>query len=517
MYTLTLNLTTFLLLALAVDKLCRALAREEWAPAIFLLCAVNNVALTDYFFFYLDMDFFSLGVYSVALQVVAWRSHKSSDSIISGLGLGLLFWMKPANALIFLAVYALSEIFRGGRDLFSRKTITDRRRTFWDLLRHWKYQALGFIPVLGTALFCGGAQTILQLIQNNEINDTTTPLHVGFLLRLFYFPLCLSFFYHFLVLAVLLLAAFFIGRIFKTDENHNREYFPGHLFIPLALAYLAWGVFFSFGIQTKGMRSLLPMLPICWIALFWLMEKRRVSAGSLFLIAAAYSSLAFLQKTHDLMGTRNTYVDDTYQLTRDSWTQMPSPWLQAFSYDVNTLIGDGLTQNLPPPGIICANTIELQKELAWRLCAGDLLQGTQPRYDVRLIFNYKGDYYNRTLVGANMIVFETLGVQADTINSIQSLDLLQYGINEWATRQHCAQPGVLNSWQTEPLGYFFLFPKALTQAQINAANQSKPLSGMVQLDNDGEVPVTGPHFSRPEAWQLIKAWYEKRTAVSAGK
>jgi hypothetical protein len=514
-YILTLDLTAYFLLAAGVFKLCQALERKEWAPAVFLLCGVNNVALTDYFHFYMDMEFFALSACVTALQVVAWRSTKSRDGFISGLTLRLLFWMKPANALILLAVFILCEVFRAANELFLRKATRDQRQCLLELLLHWGYQALGFLPVLGAALFCGGAQTILQLIHNNEISNTTTPLQNEYLLRLFYFPLCLAFFYNVLLLGVLFLAAFLVGKFWKRAEEHGAGDFPGHLFIPLAVAILVWGLFFSFWVQAKGMRSLLPMLPVCWIALFWLLEKWRLRADLLFYIASAYALLAFSQKAFDLLGTTNSYVDDTYQLTSKSWTEMPSPWLPIA--DTNTAMCDSLTKYTPPPGIICVNSSELQKALTWRLNAQDLLLGKKPSYDVHIFFVYNGHYLNRAFIGTHMIVFKMLTASAQSVIHVESLDLIQYGIDEWVTKQHCALPGMLNSWTKEPLGYFFVFPQALTQEQVDAMNQSKPFSDWVQEDDMGEVPLEGPHFSRAEAWQLIKVWFEKRTGLTAAR
>jgi len=505
-YVLSQNLVIYLLLAAATFKLCQALSRAEWAPAIFLLCAVNNLAQTDYFFFYLDMEFFSAGLFAVAWQLMAWREERPSKSILSGMALGLPFWIKPANALIFIAVFVLSEIFRATGNFLACKSTADRRRSLVASARHWGCQVLGFAPLLGLAFYCGGTQSILQLIQGNEINNTTTPLHCEFLLRLFYFPLCFSFFYHALLLGGLLSAVFFFGKK-KLLKNPEKNLFPVDLYLPLALAYLVWGGFFSFGMQTKAIRSLLPMLPLFWIALFWLIERRRLRTDLMFLVAGIYAVTVFSQKALDILGTKSSYIDDTYQLTLRSWIQMPSPWRGG---SINKAIADGLGQNPPPPGILCVNSIELQKDLAWRLNSSDLLLGRPPRYDVHIIFTFNGTYLNRTFVGAHMIIFETWGVKSNTRTNDESLDMLQYGIDEWVTKKKWAQPGELTDAGGEPIGYLFLFPAPLTQAQVDLTNKSEPFSRMPQQEDDGSVSVSGHHFTRAEAWDLIKVWYDKR-------
>jgi len=505
-YTLSQNLVVYLLLAAATFKLCQTLDRAEWAPAIFLLCAANNLALTDYYFFYLDMEFFAAGLFAVACQLAAWREASASKSILSGLALGLPFWIKPANALIFIAVFALSEIIRAAGNLLACKAPADRSRSLAASAHHWICQGVGFIPLLVLALYCGGAQSILQLIQSNEINNTTTPLNCEFLLRLFYFPLCLSYFYHVLLLGSILLAVFLLGKNRMVTEDRETAAFAARLFLPLIFAYIVWGAFFSFWMQAKAIRSLLPMLPLFWIALFWLIERRRLRTDLLFLVAGMYAFTAFSQKAFDLLGTKSSYVDDTYQLNLDSWMQMPSPWHEG---GFNMAIADGLSKNPPPPGIICTNSIELQKDLTWRLNSGDLLLGKPPRYDVHLIFIFNGTYLNRTFVGAHLIVFKRWGPQSDKVRD-ESLDMLQYGIDEWVTKQHCAKPGELTDTAGEPICYLFLFPSPLTQAQVDSANKSKPFSNMAQENDDGSVPVSGHHFSRAEAWNLIKTWLSKR-------
>jgi hypothetical protein len=106
------NFATYLLLAMAVHKMATVLSRPEWAPAVLLLCCVNNVALIDFYAFFLDMIFFALGLWTIACQMEAWRDKRGLSSVLAGLSLALLFWTKPANALIFLATFLLSELIR---------------------------------------------------------------------------------------------------------------------------------------------------------------------------------------------------------------------------------------------------------------------------------------------------------------------------------------------------------------------------------------------------------------------
>jgi len=514
-YIVAQGLVTFLLLAYGIYKLCRVLKRPEWAPGIFLFCSVSNVALNDVFIFYLDMEFFAVGLVSIAFQVEAWERRSVRNSILSGLVLGLLFWVKPANALIFLATFVLSEMFHGTYIILIESK-AGRARVLRDLFRHWGVQGMGFLPVLGLSLVSGGAQAILRLIQTSEVYQSKSPLDADGLLRLFYFPLCLSFFYYVLFLGVLLAAAFWISRsIPDVGDRKEPGLFPFHLFVPIALSYLIFGEFFSFWMAQKLMRSLLLMLPLAWIAFYWWGEKRRLRVEVMFLAASLYAGLAFSQKLFDLMGTRSATVEDTYQLTTSSWTQMPSPWTPGIS--INRGICNNVKQAPPPGPIICVNSIELQKLLTWMLVVDDVLAGKSPSYEVRNLFNSKGEYYNRALEGASLVILKTSpAVQSNDLVRYESMDLMAYFGKKWEANKDEGRVIGLKTQGTgefEPMGYELQFLRPLTEEQVALVNRDPPLALMQQLAETGGGTFAGPHFSRAEAWELLKAWYAKRTGT----
>jgi hypothetical protein len=508
-YGVAQNITTYLLLAYAVFKLSQLFNRPEWAPAIFLLCAVNNVALTDFYAFYMDGEFLSLGLLVIVLQMKAWSGKRVLFSILSGIGLGLLFWMKPANALIFLATYILSELCHGGYALLSCKTHISRRECIMNLCRHWGCQNLGFIPLLYGALISGGAQTILQLIDHNEIHESATPLACENLLRLFYFPLCLSVYYHVILLGGLLAAAFFLLNRRMSPVKNQEDLVSVHLFIPVALSYLILGEFFSFWMLVKPMRSLLLMLPLFWLAFCWLWEKRRLRIELLLLVAVVYASLAFSQKALNLLGAKGPLVEDNYQLSMSSWTEMPSAWHRGF--DLDQFVCDRISRDLPPSGTICVNSIELRNSLAWRLGIKDFLLGKTPRYEVRNIFNYKAEYFDKSLVGANFVVLITFfPVQSSRLAWLESMSMLNYGNGEWCVNNNWAQISEMPSIQEEPIGYEFIFQQPLTEAQVDKVDKSALFAKDARVESNGDDSFYGPHFSRAEGWRLLKTWFNKR-------
>ena len=83
---------TYLLLAYAIGKAASVLNRPAWAPVIFLLVSVNNIALTEFYDFYLDMMFCSFVLLVIAFQMNAWKENRAQTSMLSGALLGLLFF-----------------------------------------------------------------------------------------------------------------------------------------------------------------------------------------------------------------------------------------------------------------------------------------------------------------------------------------------------------------------------------------------------------------------------------------
>ena len=396
-YPLLLNVTTWLLLACAIVEAARVLDRPAWAPAIFGLCAFNNLAWIDFYAFFREMTFCACAFLIIAWQMRAWKTERLAASLLSGAGLGLLFFVKPANALIVLATYVLAEIFRAMGVLSSGGAKA--------LLRDAGGKLAGLIPVLVLACLCGAGQTILLLIQENEVDASAAPVACSGLLRLFYFPLCLAVCYHVLLLGGLLVGALIWSRWRGRLVASEARAFPIGLLLPVALAYLGLGEFFSFGMEVKPVRALLVMLPLGWFGFCWLWEKGRLRIAPLATVAVIYAVAVLSQKAFDSFGTRDHLVEDNYQLAWSSWTELPSPWHRTGTLSQG--ICEFISAHLPPAGVICVNAIEVRNALAWRLDNGPLLRGETPPYAVRNLFNYRGAYYARALENASCVALVT--------------------------------------------------------------------------------------------------------------
>ena len=196
-YVIVLYATTYGMLAAGVVMTSRELNRAEWAPVILLFCGINNVALIDFYSFYIDMQFLAAALLGLAWQIKAWNERQAWASLLAGAMVGALFFFKPANALIYAFIYLLTEMIYMG--------FTLKSGTAFQVLRHdIFYKFCGFIPFTALAFLCEAGQSILLLIDQNEVSRIPADLQSGGLLRLLYFPLCLSVFYHVVLLGGLL-------------------------------------------------------------------------------------------------------------------------------------------------------------------------------------------------------------------------------------------------------------------------------------------------------------------------
>ena len=325
--------TTYGVLAFGTWALCRALDRPEWTAALFVLCAVQNISMDPSYFYFADFSFFAMGTLALAWQIRAWRDRTWSNSMLSGAGVGLLFWLKAPNAIIFLGTYLVAElVWIALTWIETRRSFVENGRTDFSGIRIWRTTVVahalaagaGFIPVAFLALVvCGGFQSIIRLIDLNEVSGVfTTTLECTGLLRLLYFPLCLAFFYHAIVMmwvfSFVCLVAFVMNRRSDGVAPAPRPG-PGFLatgFLPLLCAYLALGEFFSFGMENKEMRSLLLVLPVMWLGIFWILERLRVRPTLVLAAALAYAACGYSQTL--LNGFRSREVStESFQLKND--------------------------------------------------------------------------------------------------------------------------------------------------------------------------------------------------------
>jgi hypothetical protein len=517
------GVTTYGLLALGVWMLCRVLDRAAWAPALFLLCATQNISLDASYFYFTDVPFLAVGTIAMAWQVQAWRDVNWRNSLLSGVGAGLMFWVKAPNAIIFAGTYLIAELARvtvlGWMAKKEDVTIPSPPPfKIKGLARHFILITTGFVPVAFLALACGGFQSIVRLVDTNEVSGLfTTTLECGGLLRLFYFPLCLTFFYHagvmLVIFAVLLLSVRIMARRASTASHaaSPAERFPALLLLPLIVAYLFLGEYFSFGMEYKVVRSLLLVLPIFWLSIFWGLEQWRVRPGLIFLAAAAYVTCGYSQILYNAFGSREVNAD-SYQLKDDWLSRFPPCHFDGPS-------GIGMTNDLlgliqkamPQGGKVAIGTEQLfltSESLSWALQHNLALQGQHPPYEFDNFLASDGRYCRSALVSAcGMLVFVHPSLQYSPAVQKASIDLLNFTAGAWST-SGSARVIPLRTQGNEILGALVVMKNPLTDAQITqliAATHATELPADVEFN-----PAVYRRLTWRECWDILGRWKQKR-------
>lgn len=505
-YAVTMWITTFGLLAWAVCEMGRALDRREWAIPIFLLCLTNTISLTDFYAFYLDEIFLAICLVAAARQIKAWKAGTFASHAGAGFFIGLLFWVKPANALIVTGAFLVAEIVHA--ILSKRRSYTVRENGNQGTRHLWLLA--GFLPMIVGAFACGAGQTIIQLFYDNEVNPMTTPLSCTWLLRLFYFPLCLSYYYPVLVIAPILFVSVALGRWLsggKTDPS--RQPFPLHFFLPIAICYFVLGEFFSFGMTVKPMRFLVIILPIVWVGIFRFLETRRVPSWSLVLFAVLYATIALSQKMFGIFPGTSELAEDNYQLTQTSWVELPRHW--SYGRGLKNALCDIIARSVTP-GTICVDSIEMRDALYWRLTRDDLLAGRIPSSTVKILFNQSSQCYEDSLTGANYLVLITFrGTQTSRKSWIYSQGFLGYANEVWFGEERLMDEMPLPVINGRSCGCLLRFHHPLPQTEARAAIEALHVTTTPPDDDGNRVNIIeGRRFSIAATEELLRKWFDRR-------
>ena len=189
---------------------------------------------------------------------------------------------------------------------------------------------------------------------------------------------------------------------------------------------------------------------------------------------------------------------------------MPSPWRHGGS--LNREICDWTIRDLPPTGILCVNAIEIRNSLDWRLGLSPLIDGKIRPYEIRNLFDYKGEYFDQALPGADEIILVTFSpVQSSRAAWLQSMALVSYGEGTWCTANPGARHLIMPSIHGEMIGHTFIFDHPLTSAQADAVGRSVAFATAPRAPHDGMTDALyGRHYASHETWQLLRAWFDKR-------
>jgi hypothetical protein len=516
-YGIIQGVTTYVILALGLWALCRELDRPAWTPALFLFCAAQNISLDNSYFYFADIPFLAVGCVALAWQVRAWRTGTWRNSVLSGVGVGLLFWVKAPNAIIFLATYVIAEIVRGALSWRESRRGGATPSTWRDLLiRHRAAIATGLIPVTLLAMACGGFQSIIRQINQNEVADIfATTVQCSGLLRLLYFPLCLSFFYHIEILVLLLIVtggvAFLMSRGPATVAFSPGVAFPGARLLPLVVAYFILGEFFSFGEASKGMRSLLMLLPVFWLAIFWVLERCRIRPGLVFLAAVAYVGCAFSQVLFDSFGTMDLPTEG-YQLGDDWLARLPQCHAAGIVPTQNaTGLLQLINQVLPDGGKVAVGSEQMgftSESLTWAAQHDLALRGQRTPFVFENFLAADGKYCRSALLHARVIVVYTNPhVQYSRAVANGSLDLIRFITATWRP-DGTAQIFPVGVGPTDLLGAIIVTEEPLSSDKVTQLIEG---TRSVELPPNSEFNAPTEHrLTWAECFDILRQWKEKR-------
>jgi hypothetical protein len=518
-YGLLQGATTYLLLAWGSRLLCRAMDRREWTPLLFLMLASQNVSLNYSYYYFTDVTLLAMVTFALAAQVRAWRLGTLGSSVLSGAMAASLFWIKPPNAIFFTATYFIAEIARAiltTRSSDSGTAIPSSR----SLRHHLAGIVIGFVPIFALAMSCGALQSIMRLVDSNE----TTSLHVTDitckgLTRLLYFPLCLSYFYHVILLAAIFAGLLGIAAMLNSDKTASpREPlrpFSFDLLLPLLIAVVALGEYYSFGVQSKSMRSLMMILPPLWLLAFRVAERLRIRPGLLAAGVGFYALCGFSQVYFNNFPCEEVEAEG-YQIEGDWLIRFPPPIFRNEHATVITrfLLND-IHRIFPHGGKIAVGSDRLYitaESLSWLENSGYLLRGESSPYVFINFLRVDGFYRRPAMSGANGLLLYThpsLQYSEQVMQATQAL--VSYSGNQWIKNDPIASMEPLDvklDDQPLTLGYAVAFKTPLTNEQIAAAMTATHAPGYA-AEEEQFVALHSRRLTWSDCGDILARWARK--------
>ena len=379
--------------------------------------------------------------------------------------------------------------------------------------------AAGFVPITLAALACGGFQSIIRLIDVNEVSDIfATTLECTGPLRFFYFPLCLTFFYHTAAIAWIFAlagaAAVKLNQWKKPGSTLSpaQGKFPVQLLLPAIISYFILGEFFSFGEASKGMRSLLLVLPVMWLAVFWVLEKWKMQLGLVFLSAVAYVLCAWSQIFSNTFGTVDVPTEG-YQLKDDWLGRLPQAhFLGETKISLTNHLVDLIHEALPNGGKIAVGSemIYLTSEsLAWASDHQLALEGRASPYHFENFLASDGRYCRSALLNAQGVLIylhPSLQYRREVLKA--SNDLIQFSAKAWLP-DGTVQMMPLRDDSDFVWGGLIVPKTPLTDAQITQALKATD-SGELSPTVEFNPPPLDQRLSWQESMHILADWRKKR-------
>jgi len=444
-YGLVNNLCWHLLAVAGIWVFLRALGHEKFTIPVFLLVSANNFAFDPTYYYYMDLPFMGLTLLALAMAVTALKSRTTGGILLAGAFGALPFLGKPPNAFINTALLVL---FMGG--VLLTELVGSRGKSGWRFpVRFASFWTAGFVPVFILASLCGALQSIAHVAYANEVGKVFyTELSETGLKRALYFPLCLSFYYSIpLIIGLLIVLVTFRFlpqlRTFSTGSTERRIEAPtrtilGWIFL---IFILFWGLYFSFKMQHKVIRSLPLMLPVGWILLLTATPLRSLRLSVVLPLTALFFLLPFAQAEKGFLSEKQNRNPEVYRITGDWFNRWPS---KRPNLALGTATTDELKSLLNQSGVHGGKVAVGSEMISWNAHALDswcnqesLRKGRPPAYEFRYICPGKFKKpLGSSMEGADalLLILEPRVQYSQNLYKI-NVDLANYALQNWKDKE----------------------------------------------------------------------------------
>lgn len=501
-----------LLVAASLYGMLRLIGHPRLATPAFLLTAASNYALDGTYFYYLDMPFAAMCLFALFLLLRAFLLPTSRSYLWAGFGAGLVFFVKPGGAFVFIGLYGMAM------GLWLMTPLLDRprpplRRLLVDGGKRVLLWCVTFLPIMSASMSWNAAQRIIQQwVENQQDTYFAETLTEGGLIRVFYFPLCLSYYYSFALLAVLAVIVILwmaIGKR-KLPEPAPLSREARRAMVVLAIVFVfIWGLVFSWTMTFKPIRSLLLMGPVLWLVLFTLTGMRRLSTGVLLGLSVTYFAIAHVQFAWGPLHKVNRLAE-TYHVSGDWVNRLPAKHPDAEDgLGITRMLESSLAKMGVTNGVVAVGT----EMLFWNSCSlnwitqlDDLRLGRDPRITFTTSVDNKG---NPIRVGLECISGMILPVHPNVQYSKGvyefNIKMANQAIQHWQPAGR-ADAQVLSMGDGRPAVVIVAFRKPLTASELDefvTRNFTGGYSSFSSLD-----AVFSRRLPWGELWRLLKRDHE---------
>lgn len=505
-----------LLLMLGAWGLLREVGQSRLLPAIMMLSLASNNILDYTLYYYIDMSFAACALVALWLLVRAFRVRTKCSIVLAGIATGLLFFVKPGNTVVFLGCYGVAAA-----TMLGIQSIMKPRDAggawFRGLIWGSSLWFAGFVPVLMLAC-CWTVipHVVVRILASSSDFWAPEPM-ANPLLRLFYFPLCLSYYYSFALLAV---CGVMVGLLARWSpmlgDEQQSPVVAGHKhpIIGLSVGFIvAWGLGFSFLMGFKIIRSLPLMLPILWITLFsWMAMRWRVTR-TLTLFAAIYFGIAHAQFAWGVLGVKQNRGTEDYVLRGDWLNRLPA---QVTSLEQPAAITKSLLSAMHNLGVTQGRVAVGTEMLYWN--SGALNWLSQTPYFLRgevpaLEFATAVDHQGKPIVGylsgatAFMLMVHP-GIQYSREVFDFNVRTAQYAERKWKG-SIARRIEILSMGDGKPAVVIIVFNNPLTESDLSAyLNENFPGRRSEFIERENKLLQS--RLSIGEYWNMVKESRKQR-------